>query len=40
LSLRARVTRHRAVENSLFFGVLHPIGPSILPMRKLGCTFS
>src|SRR5262249_8832587 len=28
LSLRARVARHRVVENSLFFRVLHPIGPS------------
>src|SRR5215831_548085 len=33
LSLGARVTRHRAVENSLFFRVLHPIGPSVLPKR-------
>src|SRR5262249_11625762 len=40
LSLGARVTGHGAVENSLFFRVLHPIGPSILPMRQLGSTFS
>src|SRR5262249_62038015 len=40
LSLGTRVTRHRAVENSLFFRVLHPIGTSIIPMSKLRCTFS
>src|SRR4051794_16338947 len=40
LSFRTRVSRHRAIENSLFFRVLSAVGPSIYPMGKPDCTFS
>jgi hypothetical protein len=32
LSFRTRVARHRAIENSSLFRVLHAIGPGIHPM--------
>jgi hypothetical protein len=40
LSFRARVTRHRAIENSLLLRVLHAVGPGPHPIGKSGCTFS
>jgi len=39
LGFRARVARHRAIENILLYRILHAIGPRIHPKSESGRTF-